>query len=209
MKTTNQSSGKKNSVKDRVRLPFFFDTEKMIKEYEDLGLGPFTYYSAVPLRGPAHIVDPSLPMPPPSDNYADGSWTDWLDTPILKESPYLKSVIDTFADNAQVTLVRLLRLAAGSTVKEHTDPTLGLHIAKSVIRLTVPIISKKDVTFYLNGTAVPMLPGECWYMRLTDPHKVVNAGPTERVNLTIDLQPNKWVRALVAEAEKADAVPIG
>ena len=125
------------------------------------------------LRSPAHMVDPSLPFPPPVDDYADGSWTDWLDTPALKASPYLSSIVDTFRKHTVVTLVRVLRLAAGNFVKEHTDPTLGLHIEKSVIRLTIPIIDD-DTDFYLNGTPVPMKPGECWYLRLTDPHKVMN-----------------------------------
>ena len=48
-----------------------------------------------------------------------------------------------------------------------------------------------------------MKPGEIWYMRLSDPHKVVNKAETERVNLTIDMIPNDWVRSMIAEAAGA------
>ena len=46
-----------------------------------------------------------------------------------------------------------------------------------------------------------MKPGECWYMRLTDPHKVINNGSTERVNLTIDIIPNDWVRNMITKSQ--------
>ena len=60
---------------DRVRLPISFDATTLLEDVRGLDLGPFVYYSVVPLRSPAHLVDPSLPPPPPADDYADGSWT--------------------------------------------------------------------------------------------------------------------------------------
>lgn len=190
-----------DQVKDRVRLPFTFDAAKMQQELEALDLSQFVYYDAIPLRAPAHMVDTSLPLPPPAEDYADGSWTDWLDTPVLAQLPYLKSVIATFQEHTTVNLVRLLRMAPHSVVKEHTDPTLGLHIHKSMIRLTVPIISNDGVTFYLNNEPVPMQPGECWYLRLTDPHRVINDGATARINMTIDMIPNEWIQSLIMEKD--------
>ena len=187
----------KDTNSDRIRLPFNFDVAKMREEVTALQLDNFEYYNVIPLRAPAHQVDPSLPESPPADDYADGSWTDWLDTPQLDKSPYLKSVIETFSKHTTVNLVRILRLAPDSVVKEHTDPTLGIQVPKSMIRLTVPIWSGDDVEFYLNDEEVEMGEGECWYMRLSDPHRVINEGETERVNLTIDMIPNDWVKELV------------
>lgn len=191
-----------DTVIDRVKLPFTFDVEKMMAEVQALNLDSYIYYNVIPLRAPAHQVDSSLPFPPPADDYADGSWCDWLDTPALKDSPYLASVIDTFKAHTTVNLVRVLRLAPGNVVQEHTDPTLGLQIEKAMIRLTVPIQTNDQVDFFLNGEPVPMNPGECWYLRLTDPHKVVNAGTTDRVNLTIDVIPNEWVRSMILENQE-------
>lgn len=196
----NPSTDQSYEIRDRVKLPLTFDVEKMQSEVTNMGLEQFIYYKVIPLRSPAHMVDPSLPIPPPADDYADGSWTEWLDTPELKQSPYLSSVIDSFRQHTDVTLIRLLRLEPGAVVKEHTDPTLGLHIHKSVIRLTIPIFSGEDVDFYLNNEIVPMNPGECWYLRLTDPHRIINHGNTERINLTIDMIPNDWVKSLIINA---------
>lgn len=185
------------TVEDRIQLPLQFDVEKMLAEVRQMNMNSFIYYNVIPLRSPAHMVDPSLPVPPPTDDYADGSWTDWKDTDDLTHSPYLTEVIDTFKKHTKVTLVRILRLAAGNVVKEHCDPTLGIEIPKSVVRLTVPILNEEGVEFYLNGEQVPMKPGECWYMRLTDPHSVVNNSSVDRINLTIDMIPNDWVRSLI------------
>lgn len=185
---------------DRIKLPFSFDKNSMLSEFQALKATQFEYYNVIQLRAPAHLVNPSLPFPPPALDYADGSWTDWLDTPQLEKSPYLMSIVDFFRKHTKVTLVRLLRLAPNSVVKEHTDPTLGLHIHKSVIRLTIPITENEDMNFYLNNTIVPMQPGECWYLRLTDPHRIDNFGATERVNLTIDMIPNEWVCKMIAES---------
>ena len=188
---------------DSVQLPLNFDVEKMKAEVMKMNMNKFIYYNVIPLRAPAHQVDPSIPMPPPALDFADGTWCDWMDTKDLTESPYLTSVVDTFKANTRVTLVRVLRLEAGSVVKEHTDPTLGLQVEKSVIRLTVPILNGPGVEFYLNRKPVPMKPGECWYMRLSDPHSVVNASNVDRINLTIDMEPNEWVRNLILENDTA------
>lgn len=186
--------------KDRVQLPFSFDVDKMQQEFEELKTQDFEYYNVIPLCAPAHEVDLTVPFPPPADDYADGSWTEWLDTPALRKSPYLTEVVNIFRQNTRVTLVRLLRLAPQATVKENRDPTLGLEIEKSVIRLTIPIQNTSEVKFILNGVEVPLKDGECWYLRLTDLHTVINAGKTERINLTIDLAPNNWIRKIIAGA---------
>ena len=185
---------------DRVKLPLCFDVQAMYEEVLARALPPYIEYNAVPLTAPAHLVDPSLPVPPPSDNYADGSWTPWLDTAVLTSSPYLTQVVDSFREHTTVTLVRLLRLAPAGRIDEHTDPTLDLEAEASVVRLHIPITTSEQVRFLLNGTEVPMRPGECWYMRLSDPHAVRNDGADERVHHSIDMIPNDWVRALAAGA---------
>ena len=191
----------KTAVKDRIQLPFKYNVSKMQMETKVLALEKFEYYKVIQLRAPAHLVDTSLPFPPPAGDYADGSWTDWLDTPELEKSPYLKSIINSFKEHTTVTLVRLLRLAPNSVVKEHTDPTLGLGIEKSVIRLTIPVLNNDKMVFNLNKTPVNMKPGECWYLDLTKPHEVINNVNEERINLTIDMIPNKWTRDIIEKSQ--------
>ena len=187
--------------KDRVLLPMSYDVEKLKADCKEIRKHGFEYYNVIPLRAPAHEVDASRPFPPPADDYADGSWTEWLNTSYLENAPYMAQIVKEFQEHTKVTLVRLLRLQAGATVAEHTDPTLGLEIHKSVVRLTIPIYTNDEVTFYLNQTPVPLQAGECWYLRLTDPHKIVNNSSEERINLTIDMIPNDWVRTLIEKSE--------
>lgn len=184
---------------DAIKLPMTFDVEKLAQEVEGVGLNEFMYYDVLPLRSPAHLVDSSIPFPPPADDYADGSWCDWMNTPSLERSPYLKSIVEMFQEHTKVTLVRALRLEKGNVVKEHRDVTLGLQVEKSVIRLTIPVVKEEKSLFYLNNKIVPMKPGECWYMRLTDPHQVINKSDRDRINITIDMIPNEWVRNLILE----------
>ena len=115
-------------------------------------------------------------------------------------APCLRGVVEGFRAHTRVTLVRLLRLEAGAVIQEHNDPTLGLEVEDSVIRLTVPILSTDAAQFFLNGTVVPMQPGECWYLRLSDPHSIVNGSAVTRVNMSIDMEPNDWVRDLIASS---------
>lgn len=193
METTQQ-------FKDRIQLPFNFDVQKMLEEAHQLKKENYEYYKVISLRAPSHLVDTSLPFPPPADDYADGTWTTWMDTPALEKSPYLKSIVEEFSQHTKVHLVRLLFLAPESVVKEHTDPTLALEEEKSMIRLTIPIDNNEGVEFYLNDTLVPMKVGECWYLKLSDPHRVINNGTTDRINLTIDMIPNDAILEMIKKA---------
>lgn len=184
---------------DAIKLPFEFDIEKIITEVEAMNLTPFIYYDVLPLRSPAHLVDSTIPFPPPAKDYADGSWCEWLNTKELENAAYLTSIVKMFQEKTNVSLVRVLRLEKGSVVKEHTDPTLGLQIEKSVIRLTIPVIKDEGADFFLNNKIVPMKPGECWYMRLTDRHRIINKSDRDRINITIDMIPNSWVRNLIMD----------
>jgi len=197
-----QFTSNAEAIADRVKLPLTFDAEKMLQEIQNLNLPEFVYYDVLPLRAPAHVVDPSLPFPDHKGDFADGSWTEWSDADYLENMPYIASVVNSFREHTKVNLVRLLRLAPGATVKEHTDPTLGIEEKNSVIRLTVPILSNEDVVFYLNQEPVPMKPGECWYLRLTDPHSIINSGSSQRINMSIDMIPNDWVKNLIKTSQK-------
>ena len=123
-----------------------------------------------------------------------------MNTPNLEKSPYLKSIVNQFSEYTTVNLVRLLFLAPDSVVKEHKDPTLALEEEKSMIRLTIPIDNNDGVEFFLNNKLVDMKVGECWYLRLSDSHRVINEGTTDRINLTIDVIPNDKIIEMINNA---------
>jgi hypothetical protein len=85
-----------------------------------------------------------------------------------------------------------MKLAAGSIIKEHRDHDLSYE--HGFMRLHIPVVTNPDVEFLLNGRRVVMNPGECWYLRLSDPHAVANRGREDRIHLVIDTEVNEWLR---------------
>ncbi len=196
-----QNTEKGGRSSDRIKLPFNFDVDKLRAEYKVIREENSGYKGTIPLRAPAHIVDSSIPFPPPAEDYADGSWTSWLDTEFFKKSPYLNEVINTFKEHTTVNQVSLSYVLPNSFIQLRTEPTLALEEEKSMVRLTVPINNSHE-EFSLNGTLVPMKAGECWYLRLSDPHQIQNKGDEEQVNLRIDMIPNEWLRNIIKESDE-------
>ncbi len=178
---------------DRMRLPFAFDPAPLAADIAALERGDWTAHfvqrnyegdwSALPLRAPAGAVHPVQQI------YSAPDATAFVDTPWRARMPAVSAAIDAFA--CPVRSVRLMRLAAGSVIKEHTD--FDLDAAQGFARIHVPIRTNADVDFRLNGTRVTMAPGEAWYLRLADPHSVANRGRAARIHLVLDLMVNDWL----------------
>ncbi len=99
--------------------------------------------------------------------------------------------------------VRLLRLVAGSHIREHRD--YGLGFEHGVIRLHVPLMTGPGVEFYLDGVRVPMGEGECWYLDFGLPHRVQNNGTVDRIHLVLDCEVDDWLLALFPDAAESEA----
>ena len=140
-------------------------------------------WSALPLRAPAGATHPIQMI------YSAPHVRDFVDTPLLDQAPYLREVIAAF--QCPVRCVRLMRLTPGSVIKEHCDPDLSPEHGWA--RIHVPITTSDRVSFFLNRIPIGMAPGEVWYLRLSDPHRVVNNGEAERVHLVLDVEVNDWL----------------
>jgi len=181
---------------DRSRLALNYDVNLLQKETLSAinHLPPvYIHYSVVPLTTREKIDNTVT-------DFSNPEWTSWADTALLKKCPYILEILGSL--KCQKTNIRLLRLEAGGELKEHTDPQLNLQHLNQV-RLHVPIFTSELVQFTLNGTNVPLQPGELWYMRLSDPHSVRNYGQTERIQLSIDVVVNDWVKDLILQGEKS------
>ncbi len=178
---------------DRVQLPLAFDPAPLAADIIALERGDWTEHfvkqnyegewSVLPLRASAtarHPIQMIYPAP---------GVTEFVDTPWRARMPALSAVVDAF--QSPVRTVRLMRLAAGSVIKEHED--LDLDVADGFARIHVPVVTNPEVDFRLNGMRVRMAPGEAWYLRLADPHSVANRGETARIHLVIDLVVNDWL----------------
>jgi quercetin dioxygenase-like cupin family protein len=114
----------------------------------------------------------------------------------LTELPNIPETMTTHAAPKALPLpVRLMNLAAGTRIKEHTEHYLAAE--NGFARLHIPIVTNDRVVFRLNGTQVVLNEGECWYLRLSDPHSVENNGQSDRVHLVIDADINAWLESML------------
>ncbi len=172
-----------DSLPDRIRLDRRYDVERLRSDVQSivssLTQQYYVYYSPIPL----------------ANNVKTPSTHEWAVEPMLKGCPYLQEIFAEF--ETEITSIRLMRLDAGAELKEHTDPTLDA-AHREIVRITLPVFSDDSVTFLLNGTEVPMKPGELWYMKLSERHSVHNNGSKERINMSIDVTWNEWVEGWLA-----------
>lgn len=148
-------------------------------------------WSILPLRAPVGASHPILRI---TSNPADK----WEDTEFLAQVPAIKTVLDSL--RCEIEAARLMRLAAGSTIKEHRDADLSADYGMA--RLHIPIATNKHVDFRVDGERIVMLPGECWYLNLSNRHSVANRGTTDRVHLVIDARVNDWLADLLLASAK-------
>lgn len=178
---------------DRVRLPLSLDPARLLADLTLLAetvwtphFVPQNYsgtWDVMPLRSPAGAEHPILMIAAQADA------RDFVDAPPLARAPYLRAVLARF--DCVLRSVRLMRLGPRSRIHEHRDP--GLCAEEGLVRLHLPIVTSSQVRFEVNRRPVAMAPGEVWYLRLSDPHRVENAGPDARIHLVIDAEMSPWL----------------
>ncbi len=184
-----------------LRLPLDFDRAGLRRDLErvesDGWVAHFNadYYdgewSGVALRAVDGLANQIYPDPTASGRY--------VDTPVLAHSPYFRTVLAAF--ECPLNSVRLLKLAARSSIREHRDYQLS-H-THGEVRVHVPIVTNDDVAFYLDGELLPMREGEAWYLDLELPHRVDNRSDHDRVHLVIDCVENEWLDGLLSAGAAA------
>lgn len=187
------SNGRPFSPGFAVRLPLDFEVAELIAEVCSVGSEPWRVHF--------------------NTGYHDGGWTglvlqsargnhETLYAPVREVSPDSVAPTDAAARcpalmrtvvmfQCQVKAARVLRLAAGSVIREHNDPDLLWQDGEA--RLHIPLQTNADVAFYVDGQRVRMQVGECWYLDLSKPHRVHNRGTTDRLHLVLDCTVNQWL----------------
>jgi hypothetical protein len=127
------------------------------------------------------------------DITAHGEVSDFHDTPLMAECPHLRKAVEAFEFPQKA--VRLLRLHAGSRVREHRDVDLGLKDGE--LRIHVPVATSAEVEFVVSNRQLVLGEGEAWYIDFSQPHRIDNRGATDRIHLVIDGTVNEWAAALL------------
>ena len=182
-----------------LQFPFFFDAGLLQQEVNALSVMQWLphyqvkhyegTWTAIPLRSIGGRVDNILVSPTSNPDYQD--------TLFLTHSSYLKKVLQTFQCKLQA--VRLLKLNAGSIIKEHRDAELNFE--KGEIRIHIPVITHSDVEFLLDKESMQLREGECWYMNFNLPHTIHNKSNIDRVHLVIDAMVNDWVKEIFTNGD--------
>jgi hypothetical protein len=131
--------------------------------------------------------------------FKDPNQHNFADTPVLARCRNLQAVLAHF--HCPLTSVRLLKLAAGAAIREHNDP--NLHYEYGEARVHVPLLTNPQVEFFLDDERIVMNEGECWFLNLSLPHRVINRGETDRIHLVIDCLVNDWLRTKIPFADQA------
>jgi hypothetical protein len=187
-------------MRDRLKLPLHFDAAALQRDLarleSDAWIDHFVKqnysgsWSVIPLRASATATHPVMMI------YSDPNCKEFVDTPLLARCPYFQTLLGAL--QCPLDAVRLMKLTPGSIIKEHSDHDLSFE--EGHVRLHIPVQTNPAVEFYLNGERVILAEGECWYLRLSDPHRVSNRGSTDRVHLVIDASVNDWLKELFAAA---------
>jgi quercetin dioxygenase-like cupin family protein len=185
-------------VPDRVRLPLDFDTAALAAEATALPpeawVGHFNTgiycgnWTGVALRSPGGMDGRLYPDPVSTVAYAD--------TPVLLANPALRAALTQF--RCPVTAARLLALAPGACIREHSDYRLGWEDGE--IRVHVAIITAPGVGFVLDGRPIDLPAGEAWYLDFNRPHQVTNNATVTRIHLVVDCVVEDWLTALMEKA---------
>lgn len=180
-----------------TKLPFFFDPAGLRADVEAIPAEDWVQHfnqqdyegqwSSIALRSRSGRSDEIIPM---------GEVFDFRDTVLLAQCPHLRAVVETF--KIPKKSVRLLRLHAGSRIKEHCDRDLGL--ADGELRIHVPVATNDKVEFVVANRRLILREGEAWYIDFSQPHRIHNRGASDRIHLVIDGIVNEWATALLDRA---------
>jgi len=80
------------------------------------------------------------------------------------------------------------------------DADLGLEDGE--LRIHVPVATNEQLEFVVANRQLKLREGEAWYIDFSQPHRIHNAGQTDRVHLVIDGQVNDWAMALLERSSK-------
>lgn len=179
----------------RLRLPLVFDRQRLQADAAAFAAAEWIphfnrpvyegEWSGIALRA---LPGASVALfPDPSAKAA------FVDTEPMRRLSYIPTVLDAIP--CTKNSVRLLKLAAGSSIRRHRDYYLGPEDGE--VRLHVPVRTHADVEFVLDDERVPMAEGELWFLNFNHYHSVDNRSPVDRIHLVIDCVVNDWLRQLL------------
>jgi quercetin dioxygenase-like cupin family protein len=182
------------SIIKYLQLPYRFDAARMQQEVAALTTTYWKeHYNKKDYEGGWSILSlRSLNGDPNITFSTHTNFMPYADTPLLLQCPYLQEVINRLP--GEKTSVRLMNLAAGAIIKEHTDQDISFEEGEA--RIHIPVQTNAQLAFYVEEEQVVMQEGEAWYLNLQLRHRVTNTGTTNRIHLVVDCLVNEDITRL-------------
>jgi hypothetical protein len=149
-------------------------------------------WKVLSLRGPGGNPQRTDPGGPGRDGFAD--------TPLMAKAPYLSQILSELG--TELRSVRLMALAPGVSVEEHSDTPLGLPYG--YVRLHIPLVTNPGAVLLLDGVEQRWQPGTLWYADFERPHSLRNTGDRTRIHLVADCATNDKLLALFPDTFRAE-----
>ena len=177
-----------------LRLPFHFDTHRLRADLAGIPDGAWRpHYNDRDFGGEWRGAALRSATGSASDLTADPSaGAAFTGTALLAACPYFQEILSVF--ECTLKSVRLLSLAPGSFIREHSDNALDFEDGE--VRLHIPIQTNPGVEFFVRGERLIMDEGDCYYVNVNMPHRVNNRGSRDRIHLVIDAEVNPWLRSV-------------
>lgn len=101
--------------------------------------------------------------------------------------PVLAQLKTAFGEEGTFVRIILARLEAGAQIAHHVDKGYSLLNSN---RVHIPLITNKDVEFYVGGETKNLQAGEIWEINNGTVHAVHNKSEHDRIHLIIDWTPS-------------------
>ncbi len=178
------------------RLPIRFDAERLAAEVEALPAGAWSHHPQ------EHAGNTAARLITVGGGANDAVSGEMKPTAALAACPYIVQVLSSFS--TVWSRSRLMRIAAGASVPQHSD--MNYHWFHRV-RVHVPVITRPEVRFYCADENVHMAAGEAWIFDNWREHRVENPTPVARVHLVADTTGTSAFWRLLARAESRNFGP--
>lgn len=143
----------------------------------------FSGWTSLPLRSLGGMTGAKASSA--SGEHASADPEKFQDT--IAMQPYIKSLVDTVAvKHGGLLKVRLMKMAAGSSIGEHRDKFCGDE--DKIMRFHIPIQTNPKVQFSVSRVAYHLEAGKLYLMNVSKLHSVVNGGTEDRIHLVFDVR---------------------
>ncbi|MFO1428173.1 MAG: aspartyl/asparaginyl beta-hydroxylase domain-containing protein, partial [Steroidobacteraceae bacterium] len=176
------------------RLPVRFDAARLAAEVEAL---PPEAWQEHPNRIPGNSSVRLVSVGGGENDDVNGPMQP---TPHLARMPYVRQVLSSFG--VVWSRSRLMRLAPGAEVPEHSDIN---HHWFYRVRVHIPVITRPEVAFWCERERVHMAAGEAWIFDAWRQHRVENGSGVARVHLVADTTGSATFWQFVAGSEAPGA----